>query len=84
MSRRTNRLAAQLSSFVKQYGRKAQRGVEPNDRQYSREAEETMKRLSPEELSAVLNSETDEHVPVVKPKNPKLSAFAPQKKGRGP
>ena len=43
-----------------------------------------MKRLSPEELSAVLNSETDEHVPVVKPKNPKLSAFAPQKKGRGP
>ena len=43
-----------------------------------------MKRLSPEELSAVLTSETDEHVPVVKPKNPMLPDFVPKKKGRGP
>ncbi|MBZ8142856.1 hypothetical protein CLD22_23545 [Rubrivivax gelatinosus] len=64
MSRRTNRLTAQLSSFVMQYARRAQRGVEPNDRQYSREAEEAMKRLSPEELSAVLSSESDERVPI--------------------
>ena len=84
MSRRTNRLAAQLSAFVQQYRRKAQRGVEPNDRNYSREAEETMKRLPPEELSAVLNAEADELVPIVKPKRPKLSAFVPSKKGRGP
>ena len=84
MSQRTNRLAAQLSAFVNQYGRKAQRGVEPNDRQYSREAEEAMKRLSPEELSAVLNSEADEYVPLVKPKNPNLPDFVPKKKGRGP
>jgi len=84
MSRRTNRLAAQLSSFVKQYGRKAQRGAEPNDRQYSREAEEAMKRLSPEELSALLNSELDEHVPVVKTKTPSLSELGPKKRGRGP
>ena len=84
MSRRTNRLAAQLSAFIQQYRRKAQRGVEPNDRQYSREAEEAMKRLPPEELSAVLNSEVDELVPVVKPKNPTLPHFLPKKKGRGP
>jgi hypothetical protein len=84
MSRRTNRLAAQLSSFVKQYGKKAQRGAEPNDRQYSREAEEAMKRLSPVELSAVLNSEVDEYVPLVKPKTPDLPDFVPKKKGRGP
>jgi hypothetical protein len=84
MSRRTNRLAAQLSSFVRQYGRKAQRGVEPNDRQYSREAEEAMKRLSPEELSAVLNSEVDEYVLIVKTKNPNVPYFGPKRKGRGP
>jgi hypothetical protein len=84
MSRRTNRLAAQLSSFVKQYGRKAQRGEEPNDRQYSREAEQAMKRLPPEELSAVLNSELDEHVPIVKPKSPQFPDFVPKKRGRGP
>jgi len=84
MSRRTNRLAAQLSSFVKQYGKKAQRGAEPNDRQYSREAEEAMKRLSPVELSAVLNSEIDEYVPLVKPKTPDLPDFVSKRKGRGP
>jgi len=84
VSRRTNRLAAQLAAFVQQYRRKAQRGVEPNDRHYSREAENIMKRLPAEELSAVLSSETDELVPVVKPKRPKLPEFVPKKKGRGP
>jgi len=84
MSRRTNRLAAQLSAFVQQYRRKAQRGVEPNDRQYSREAEEQMKRLSPEELSVALNSEADELVPVVKYKKSTHPEFVPRKKGRGP
>jgi len=84
MSRCTNRLAAQLSAFAKEYGRKAQRGVEPNDRHYSREAEEAMKRLAPEQLSAVLNSEADEYMPVVKPKSPNLPDLVPKKKGRGP
>ena len=84
MSKRTNRLAAQLSAFVQQYRRKAQRGVEPNDRQYSREAEEVMKQLSPEELSTALNSEADELVPIVKHKRPTLPEFVPRKKGRGP
>jgi hypothetical protein len=83
MSRRTNRLAAQLSSFVKQYGRKAQRGEEPNDRRYSREAEDAMKRLSPGELSAVLSSEVNEYVPIVKPKNPNLPDVIPKKTGGG-
>ena len=84
MSRRTNRLAAQLSAFVQQYRKKAQRGVEPNDRQYSRESEAAMKRLPAEELSAVLSSETDDLVPIVKPKRPKLPELVPTKRGRGP
>jgi hypothetical protein len=81
MISRTNFLVAQLTSFAKQYARKSQKGIEPNDRQYSRKAEATMKHLSPEELSAVLNSETDERVPMVKTKNP---THVRVKNGRGP
>ena len=60
MSRRTNRQSAELAAFAQQYERKAQRGVEPNDRGYSREAEALMKRLQPEELSEALSSEMEE------------------------
>ena len=60
MSHRRNRLSAELSMFVQQYGRRAQRGVEPNDRGYSREIEALMKRLPPEELSELLNSEEEQ------------------------
>lgn len=84
MSRRTNRLSAELSAFAQQYKRKAQRGVEPNDRGYSREAEALMKRLPAEELSALLSSETDELLPPVKPKKNPPDDQLPKKKGRGP
>jgi predicted transcriptional regulator len=84
MSRRTNRLTAELSAFVQQYRRKAQRGVEPNDRGYSREAEELMKRLSPEELSALLNSESEELLPSVRQRKPGGTDHLPKKTGRGP
>ena len=84
MSRRTNRLSAQLSAFVQQYRRKAQRGVEPNDRQYSREAEADMTRLSPVELSALLSAATDELVPVVKSKPASTLLLLSKKRGRGP
>ncbi|MEX6783679.1 hypothetical protein [Pseudomonas aeruginosa] len=84
MSRRTNRLSAELSAFAQQYKRKAQRGTEPNDRGYSREAEELMKRLPPEELSALLNSEVDEILPAAKPKKRLPEDLLPKKKGRGP
>lgn len=46
--------AASLQLFVKDYGRKAQKGVEPNDRKYSREVERIAKRLPPDELDALL------------------------------
>jgi hypothetical protein len=46
--------AASLQLFVKAYGRKAQKRVEPNDRKYSREIEQIAKRLPPDELDALL------------------------------
>jgi hypothetical protein len=42
---------------VKEYGRKAQRGVEPNDWQYDRKVEKLIKRMDPQELSELLNEE---------------------------
>jgi hypothetical protein len=84
MSRRTNRLSAELSAFAQQYKRKAQRNTEPNDRGYSREAEALMKRLPAEELSALLNSEVDDELPPPKQKKSSADDQLPKKRGRGP
>lgn len=57
MSRRKQKIAAQIGEFLRQYQRKAQRGSEPNDRQYSRKLERKLKRMKPEELDELLHSE---------------------------
>ena len=55
--RKKSRLAADLSRFVQQYARKAQKAWDPNDRTYDRKLEEKMKRLAPEDLSDLLSGE---------------------------
>jgi hypothetical protein len=60
MNRRKKKLAAQIGEFMRQYQRKAQRGVEPNDRLYSRKLERKLKRLPPAELDALLNGSEGE------------------------
>lgn len=80
MSTRTNRLAGRLGAFVQQYRRKAQKNTEPNDRRYSREVEEEMKRLPPEVLSELLSGEPDEVSPVVAPKKSVADPFAKYRK----
>ena len=54
-------LAQRIGTFVQQYARKAQKGKEPNDRQYDRSIEEIIRKLKPEELDVLLNGEPDEH-----------------------
>lgn len=49
--------AADLQLFTKQYGRKAQKGMEPNDRRYPREIERKAKRMPPEVLDQLLRGE---------------------------
>jgi hypothetical protein len=52
------RLAGALSLFVQRYGRKAQRGVEPNDRKYSRKtALKIKKHLKPTVMDALLRDD---------------------------
>lgn len=50
-------LIEKLGTFVQQYRRKAQHGVEKNDRKYDLKLEQIMKRLPREELSQLLSEE---------------------------
>ena len=51
--------AATINVFVQQYGRKAQRGMEPNDRRYSRDVEKAVKRLKPDELDSLMRDDQE-------------------------
>ena len=53
-------LQARIGAFLQQYRRKAQKRQEPNDRQYDRRIEKIIRKLTPEELDTLLNSEEDE------------------------
>lgn len=50
---------AELAVFVRQYGRKAQKGCEPNDRRYDRDTEQAVLRLNPLELDRLLREDED-------------------------
>ncbi|WP_334046292.1 hypothetical protein [Burkholderia cepacia] len=56
---RTSRLAGALGVFVKRYGRKAQKHLDPNDRRYVRDVERAMRRMSPADLSDLLAGDDD-------------------------
>jgi hypothetical protein len=53
------RRAGDVSLFVRQYARKAQRGIEPNDRRYSRKMEKKLKQLEPTAMDALLRDDAD-------------------------
>lgn len=56
---RQSRQAGALGVFVKRYGRKAQKHLDPNDRRYDHDVERTMRRLSPADLSDLLADADD-------------------------
>lgn len=47
----------ELGIFLRQYGRKAPKSGEPNDRGYSRKVEQRIKRMSAEELDELMRGE---------------------------
>ena len=59
-SKRKKALESQIGIFDRQYKRKAQKGVEPNDRRYDRNFEKKIKRMPPEELSDLLYGEDEQ------------------------
>ena len=58
MTSRRERLAAQINTFVHQYGSRHGRGKEePNDRGYDRKVEKLVRRMNAQELDALLREE---------------------------
>lgn len=57
---RTSRLAGEPGVFVQQYGRKARKTLDPNDRRSDRDVERAMRRLSAAELSGLLADEGED------------------------
>ncbi|MGD9794747.1 MAG: hypothetical protein AB7V43_14835 [Acidimicrobiia bacterium] len=53
------KLQANFGSFMRQYGRRAHAGHDPNDRGYDRKVEKLVKQMSPEELDELINGERD-------------------------
>ena len=51
--------AAEIELFAQRYGRKAQRGTEPNDRRYSHKTEKAAKSMRPEQLDRRLRDDED-------------------------
>jgi hypothetical protein len=56
-------LSKQIGAFLRQYGRRFQAGIEPNDRLYDRAIERYLRKLKPEELDVLLSGEEDERFP---------------------
>jgi hypothetical protein len=50
---------AELSVFIQQYGRKSQKGCEPNDRRYDRDVEQKMRRMDPILLDRLLREDEE-------------------------
>jgi hypothetical protein len=53
----------QVGTFLRLYGRRAQKGVEPNDRPYDPAVEAYVKRLKPEDLDRLLHGDDEERLP---------------------
>jgi hypothetical protein len=56
-SRKT--LASRIDEFLRLYGRRAQRGEEPNDRRYDRKIEAQLSRMKPIDVSALITGGDD-------------------------
>jgi hypothetical protein len=52
---REERLRERVANHVRHAGRKAQKGVEPNDRKYDPDFQNSLRRMSPEELDALMH-----------------------------
>jgi hypothetical protein len=52
--------AASVQLFAKEYARRAQRGCEPNDRQFDKKVIEQVKHMKPEDLYRLLHHGEDD------------------------
>jgi len=57
--RKKARLIEAAARYLRQIGRKAQKGQEPNDRRFDRKLDEKLKRMRPEDVDALFRGEED-------------------------
>jgi hypothetical protein len=55
MARKKREIESDLAAFLRQYGRKRQKGREPNDRTYDRKLEAKVKRMRAEDADQLLH-----------------------------
>lgn len=58
--KKRDKLASELAIYLREVGRKAQKGQEPNDRGHDRELERKLKRMSPLEIDALSRDEDED------------------------
>ena len=56
-------MSKEFGTFLRLYGRRAQKGKEPNDRRYDPAIEQELRRLKPEELDRLMNGDPDDRLP---------------------
>jgi hypothetical protein len=56
------RLFAATALYLRQIGRQAQKGAEPNDRAFDRKLDEKLKRMRPEDVDALFRGEGDDEL----------------------
>ena len=61
MGSRRRRVATEIGTFLREYGRSSRKrnGYDPNDRSYDRKMEALVKKLPPEELDRLMREEDD-------------------------
>jgi len=55
-------MVTEVELFIQQYARKAERGMDPNDRAYNHKLEERIKRMDPIELDELMHGDEDSDV----------------------
>ena len=58
-SQKKLRLTEATARYLRQIGRKAQKGEEPNDRGFDRKLDEKLKRMPPEDVDALFRGEDE-------------------------
>ena len=58
-SEKKQRLANATAIYLRQIGRKAQKGAEPNDRAYDRKLDDKLKRMRPEDVDMLFRGEDE-------------------------
>jgi hypothetical protein len=60
LSKRGKKLRQEIRTFLQQYGRKANKNIDPNDRRYDRRIEALVKRMKPEELDRIMRGDDED------------------------